>query len=74
MSRLIDVNPNIAIKSRLTATQKKVSRGLVLSELITDAEGTKPREEGDEPVAMSWDKTAEMLTELATDQIQAEPE
>ncbi len=62
MSRMIDVNPNIAIKLKLTQTQKKVSRGLILSELITHAEKSKPT-----PVdeLLGWDKTELMLRELA---------
>jgi hypothetical protein len=59
---MIDVNPNIAIKQRLTATQKKVSRGLILSELITDAEKSKPSAVD---AMLDWDKTEVILNELA---------
>jgi hypothetical protein len=58
---MIDINPNIAIKSRLQATQKKVSRGLILSELITNAEETKPTTS---PVSiLGWDSTEVILNE-----------
>lgn len=63
MSRMIDVNPNIAIKSKLVATQKKISRGLVLSELITNAERTKPSDIDHQ--ALAWETTEKFLTDLA---------
>lgn len=66
MSRMIDLNPNIAIKSRLTATQKKVSRGLVLAELITNAENTRPGTEVEGTTkTIDWNTTENFLTEIA---------
>ena len=43
MSRMIDENPNLVVKFKLQEAQKKVSRGLILSELITNDERTKPQ-------------------------------
>jgi len=42
MSRMIDENPGIVVRARLQEAQKKVSRGLILSELITNDENTRP--------------------------------
>jgi len=43
MSRMIDENPNFTVRFKLQEAQKKVSRGLILSELITNDERTRPQ-------------------------------
>jgi hypothetical protein len=40
---MIDEDPNLTVKYKLQEAQKKVSRGLILSELITNDENTKPQ-------------------------------
>lgn len=74
MSRMIDVNPNNTVRTRLQETQKKISRGLILSELITNAEDTKPTAT---EIMDDWNKTATPTPEIApspTDsQLAAEP-
>lgn len=45
VSRMIDEDPNLTVRYKLQEAQKKVSRGLILSELITNDERTRPQKD-----------------------------
>lgn len=51
MSRMIDENPNARVQFKLREAQKRVSRGLIISELITNDNDTKPKTD------MGWGET-----------------
>lgn len=59
MSRMIDENPATIVKFRLKEAQKKVSRGLILSELITNDENTRPIQPVFNEILASLDDTKE---------------